>query len=92
MPVIMENLPLFLPLFLLTPAQRIAIFLLTIIMLQVFFTFSANKALIASAVFMTNLELCSWLGFENRKLCPRRSVSVGLCSLQVCCLINVIKA
>ena len=39
-------------------------------MLQVFFTFSANKALIASAVFMTNLELCSWLGFENRNFVP----------------------
>ena len=39
-------------------------------MLQVSFTFSANKALIASAVFMTNLELCSWLGFENRNFVP----------------------
>ena len=37
---------------------------------QVSFTFSENKAVIASAVFIANLDLCSWTKFEDRHFIP----------------------
>ena len=46
--------------------------ILTTSILQVSFTFSGNKALIASAVFMRDLDLCSWTQFENPHFDPAR--------------------
>ena len=39
---------------------------------QVSLTFTGNRAVVASAVFMTNLDLCSWLQFENPYFDPAR--------------------
>jgi len=36
------------------------------VLIQVFFKFSGNKAVISSALFTANLDLCSWTQFENR--------------------------
>ena len=39
---------------------------------QVSLTFTGNRAVVASAVFMTDLDLCSWLQFENPYFDPAR--------------------
>ena len=41
-------------------------------MIQVSFMFSGNRALIASAVFMRDLDLCSWTQSGNSLFDPAR--------------------